>query len=202
MFDLIAKWLCCHAAQKGSVKDFYGNEVSCMQNYSFSGTIMDVYWQFFDPFLKDYIRKEVEIIRKKAEEAKLDGAETLEIFRVNMKGAIKQIYDRMADIERLMRGNGFPDKIKVRPIEDYCTRMNWEIDEKVDAQISIYRSILQAEQQKQKSIRSWRNFFGDTGRSIFTNIATWLIILILTALWSLIIVHWKTIFDFFVEKIF
>lgn len=138
MFHKISKWHVMVASSNIRIETFDGRTIS-IQGGDYSGTVMSLFWDFFDPFIKDYISKTVEQIREKSEEACVDTKVCLNIFSKNMCDAVDRIYQKIAETDRLMRGKGYPNKVSLRPIDDKAKFLHQYIHEKVNDQIMIVK---------------------------------------------------------------
>lgn len=138
MFHKISKWHVMVASSNIRIKAFDGREIA-IQGFDYSGTIISIYWAFFEPFIKDYIAKTVEQIREKAAESCVDAKICLDIFGKNMCNAVDIIYQKIAETDRLMRGKGFPSEVSLQPIDGKVKFLHQYIHEKVNDQIMIVK---------------------------------------------------------------
>lgn len=162
----IATWNNCIGAARGEVTDFYGKKIS-FHGIAFAGTVVDIFWNFFDPFIKDFITRSAEKVRIKAMEASADVIESLHILQENMYNSTSRIYKQMAEKDRLMSGKGFPKQVPLRPVHDKIYFAHQEIDRWVNAEIGIYNSMI--EQQQRNEVMQAKH---DIKTGIFTGVIT------------------------------
>ena len=140
MIHKISKWHVMIAESNIQSETFDKRKIS-ITGVEYSGSIVDLYWSYFEPFIKDYIDNTTEEIRKKAEETSSDAISSLNIFRNNIYNTVEIIYDHIAKSDRAIRGKGFPKKVSLRPVDSEINTLFLYINEKVDAQIDIVRNL-------------------------------------------------------------
>lgn len=140
MIHKISKWHVMIAESNIQAETFDKRKIS-ITGFEYSGSIVDLYWSYFEPFIKDYIDNTTEEIRKKAEETSSDAISSLNIFRNNIYNTVKIIYEHIAKSDRAIRGKGFPKKVSLRPVDSEINTLSLYINEKVDAQIDIVRNL-------------------------------------------------------------
>jgi hypothetical protein len=99
----------------------------------FSGSPREVFWGgFFEPDFRKVITEQInqtvmdcQPYPSLAEPALDETAHLLHDF-------VAKLYERMAEIDQLLRGKGFPDKVQRRSVGGYISVMNNFIDEHID----------------------------------------------------------------------
>jgi hypothetical protein len=120
----------------------------------FSGSPREVFWGgFFEPDFKKVIKEQIDqtVVDSQpypslAEPALDEKARMLHDF-------VRKLYERMAKIDQLLRGKGFPETVQRRSVEDKVSMMNDFIDEHSDAakqlvSLSEWGDILLEQEQK------------------------------------------------------
>jgi hypothetical protein len=122
------------------VKRFDGREIVC-GGISFDGSPRAVFWDgYIEPFLEHLCVGEIGAAVTMAKEREVDGILLLpEIYDLLLVG-IKKIYTRMADIDRRLRGGGYPDRVTLRPIEDKVQRMEVFVGDRILAELNMWQA--------------------------------------------------------------
>ena len=148
IMNKISKWHVMIDSQRIEMETFDKRKIS-IHGFTYNETVAHLYWNSFDPFIKEYISHKAEEIRKKAIEDCVDAQSCLELFRKNMYNTIQEIYTKIAKTDRLMRGNGYPDTVKLHPVDKEIHLLCQYVDAKVNAQINIIKK------QKKKKITNF-----------------------------------------------
>ncbi len=75
-----------------------------------------------------------------AHERGVDGKLLLPEVESLLKGGCRRVYRRMADIDRRLRGEGFPERVKLRPVQREEATMNEFIEERIRAELAMWKS--------------------------------------------------------------
>ncbi|QQS10772.1 MAG: hypothetical protein IPK81_14130 [Rhodospirillales bacterium] len=109
------------------------------QGLKFTGSPVDVFWTIMTPVLKREIGDTMAAVYETAKGypprpalKAIDEGATL------LTGFVSQVYVRMSEVDRLLRGEGFPDKIVPRDPTSYISRILPEIERRRIA----YRALL------------------------------------------------------------
>lgn len=148
MIHKISKLHVMIAARHIDIETFDKRKIS-IHGIEYSGTLIHIYWSYFDPFIKDYVARTAEEIRLKAIESCVNVNACLNLFRKNMYDTITIIYTKIAETDRLMRGKGYPKKVALRSVDTEINFLCQYVDEKIDAQIDIVK------RQKRKKIKDF-----------------------------------------------
>ncbi len=132
----IAKWHVMIASNHIEIETFDKRKIS-IKGSDYSGTLVSLYWSFFDPFIKNYISITSEELRQKAIDTNIDAEQSLKIFRDNFRNTIENIYKKISETDRLMRGKGYPKNVSLKPVDSEINHMIYILDEKINAQIDI-----------------------------------------------------------------
>ena len=183
----IAEWHVMVASRNINIETFDKRKIS-IEGVEYSGTLITIFWSFFDPFIKDYISRALEEIRIKSIDTHIDAEQSLKIFNGNMQNSIKMIYHQISETDRLMRGKGYPKRVTLRSANTEIEQMINYLNEKVDAQMKI------ANNQK------WYN----KKRFILEHMHWWIFVIIFFMYWLCKKMGWnelKDLFDKLLEKI-
>ena len=93
---------------------FGGGEI-CISGVAFAGSAVDSFWiRYIEPFIEDAAIRAFENTRRLASERKLDLSRPLGETAGAIIGVSRKAFARMADIDRRLRGSGFPDSVPLR----------------------------------------------------------------------------------------
>jgi hypothetical protein len=107
--------------------DFKGKPVS-HQGAQFEGSPQVVFWSdFFEPFMVDAAQQSLEWVIQTCHDRHLDArdyiAETTELLDL----LVVRAYEEMARTDQLLRGQGFPDSVRPRPVDHKIDAMKKRI---------------------------------------------------------------------------
>jgi len=113
--DHVIPWNFFNAGPPMHVVDFYGKQIS-YAGLEFSGSPRDIFWgNFIEPFLQDLVVRTAAQAVKFGDEREIDREDVLEDTKILMDGIIHAAYNRMQDIDRRLRGGGYP--LSVDPVD-------------------------------------------------------------------------------------
>lgn len=115
LFQLIDKWRFLKLGQKLVIPRLNKTDI-CYEGVAFSGSVRDIFWgDFIDPYIKLRSLELIEKTRILAEECNLPTGDALNDIGDMLCGMVIRIYERMAETDRILRGDGmtFPPKIDV-----------------------------------------------------------------------------------------
>lgn len=144
-----------------NIKKADGRSIS-MSGVEFSGTARLVFWDgFIDEHLKKTSRTLIESTRQKAIDRNIPVDDALTDCLMHLENMVQMAFHRMARIEQLLLGKGFPDRISRKDVSDRIKRCSEQIKRLVNAEIQC------VPQNPTKSKESWLdatelkpNFFG------------------------------------------
>jgi hypothetical protein len=56
-----------------------------------------------------------------------------------LSDGFKKVYERMADVDRRLRGKGYPNSVALRSVESEIQRMDKFLDERIMAEIEMWK---------------------------------------------------------------
>ncbi len=118
------------------IQDCRGGRIS-YSGVMFEGSPRDVFWTFLQPCLDDIVEETLE----KAEEQSRDygpqvASQGLEETRDLLKFFVTRVYARTVEIDRGLRGRGYPEKVDPHNAQSLVDEMHRKIDEHSDAIIA------------------------------------------------------------------
>ena len=115
LFQLIDKWRFLTSGHKLLIPRINKPDIS-YEGVAFSGSVRDTFWgDFIDPHIKHQSLTLIEKARELSIECDLSVDDALNDIGDMLCGMVVRIYDRMAETDRILRGDGmiFPQKIDV-----------------------------------------------------------------------------------------
>ena len=117
------------------VSDYYGKPIA-ISGVRFSGSTELVFWNgYIEPFLEDISFRAIELSMKVAADRKIPLRQPLLEVQGQLHSLCRRAFDRMADIDRRLRGAGFPAKVPLRNTDKELARMHQFIDKRIDAEL-------------------------------------------------------------------
>jgi len=110
----LTRWSFFNVGKDLTVQDFYGRKISMGGgNLAFDGSIRDIYWQFAKPFLEDITVRAIDEVARRAE-GQCDLRQPLLETQGMLVSFTRKTYQRMATIDRRLRGKGYPESVPMR----------------------------------------------------------------------------------------
>ena len=135
--EKITPWAFMTAGQLFRVTDFYGRQIS-YQGIAFEGSPRQVFWsRYIEPFLEEAADKVVKETLSLATEKKQDARVALAEASGLIKSLVRRAFHRMANIDRRLRGNGYPESVAIRSVESNIAQLDVFIDRRVSAELAM-----------------------------------------------------------------
>lgn len=136
----ITPWAFLNTGHPFRIKRFDGRQIS-YEGVKFEGSPRDVFWsRYIEPFLEDICISEINAAVSMAHERGVEGKLLLSELEDLLKGGCLRVYRRMADIDRRLRGEGFPERVQLRPIKREAAATNHFIEERISAELAMWKS--------------------------------------------------------------
>jgi hypothetical protein len=137
--DQITPWVFLNSGKVFRCKDFYGKEMQ-YQGISFEGSPREVFWaRYIEPFLEDIsyraIDQTIRFCNEKKGKLEKPILETAELLKI----LVRKTYELMADVDRRLRGCGYPETIGKRSVDAEVATMDRFIDDRVQSEIAMYK---------------------------------------------------------------
>jgi hypothetical protein len=135
--EFLTPWAFFNTDTPLEVKDFHNCTIRVgATNLEFSGSIRDVYWGSIAPFLEDIaVRAIDETVRRGS--GRPDLAKSLNETRGMLISYSRKTLTRMADIDRRLRGKGFPKTVELQSTTCHEREIEGRINVLVDAQVRL-----------------------------------------------------------------
>jgi hypothetical protein len=127
--ELFSRWTLFHSGKEITVKNSEGKEVRFAGDVKFAGSARELFWGgFFEPDFKKIIKEQLDQTVKDCEShrelAKAALNETADLLR----RFSRKVYDRMAEIDQRIRGNGDPNMAQRQAVVDRVKALNADIE--------------------------------------------------------------------------
>jgi hypothetical protein len=123
-----------------SVTKFDGRPIS-YHGIKFEGSPRLVFWSgYIQPFLEHLITSEIAAGVSMARERRVDARQLLPEIQGLLLSAISKVFTRMTDVDRRLRGDGFPEQVPLRNIQSDRDIMAAFVDRHIQAELSMWQS--------------------------------------------------------------
>ncbi len=111
--DKLTRWLMARAGNEDlGIMDCRGKPIGVGLGCAFDGSVRIVFWQFIKPCIDDAVQETCDMLGTAIEH--YSGPQqlaTLNAVEGQLQGFANRIYSRMVDLDRRMRGGGYPDTV-------------------------------------------------------------------------------------------
>ena len=136
--EQVTPWAFFAAGPPFQVKSFDGRTIA-YQGVEFEGSPRLVYWsRYIEPFLEELCISEVGRAVSMAKERDVDARLLLPEVQGFLLAGCRTIYARMAEIDRRLRGKGFPNRVEPRSTEQELRTMERFLDERIRAELEMW----------------------------------------------------------------
>lgn len=135
----VTPWSFMTAGPPFRIKLFDGREI-VYQGVGFGGSPTTVFWsRYIEPFLEQLCISEIEAAVSMARGKNVDARLLLPELQGLLSSGFRKVYERMADVDRRLRGKGFPNSVALRSVEPEIQRMDKFLDERIMAEIEMWK---------------------------------------------------------------
>ncbi len=122
-----------------SLTAFFGKRVSYTGGgLQFDDSPREYFWNsFIQPFLNDIVSKNFLETEGFCREKGLDWRLPLEETASFLKAGIRRVYQRMADIDRRLRGKGYPNSVPKRDPRNQIAASEAFVEERLSAELAL-----------------------------------------------------------------
>ncbi len=140
--EKITPWAFMTAGPPFQVEDYFGKMIS-YQGIEFEGSPRDVFWgRYIEPFIEHIIDFVVNESLRLSEERNQNPKLVLPEVGGLLKSLVQNAYARMAEIDRRLRGKGYPQNVALQNTDGKVTAMEKFINERIDSEIAMVRTNL------------------------------------------------------------
>lgn len=131
--EKLAPWVFLNTGKMAPINDFYGRKIQ-YRGIRFEDSPCEVFWNgFIEPFLEDIFAWAFEFTLNYAEKRNLHRRELILYTRECLLNGLNLTYSRMQNIDRRLRGKGFPDRISPHDVSREIKKMQNKLDEYRDS---------------------------------------------------------------------
>lgn len=128
--DKITPWVFLTTGKMIPIENFYGRTIQYKGDVAFEGSPREVFWNgFIEPFLEAIFLWGFDLGLCYAKERQVDSQKVVQYAKECLSEGILTIYQRMQDIDRRLRGKGFPDKVTPHNISELVKAMQERLQE-------------------------------------------------------------------------
>jgi hypothetical protein len=111
----VTPWAFLNSGQPFHITTFDGRQIN-YKGIAFEGSPRQVFWSnYIEPFLKDICISQISTALMMAKERSVDAKHLLPEVQSLLIAGITKVFSRMADVDRRLRGIGFPDRVQLPP---------------------------------------------------------------------------------------
>lgn len=137
--EQVTPWAFLTAGPPFKVQQFSGRDIS-YQGIGFEGSPSNVFWgRYIDPFLEALAIMEIDFAVSSAKERGVDVTLLLPEVQGLLIAAVVKVFRQMAEIDRRLRGNGFPEKVSLRSTESEVNRLREFIEERIRSELAMWK---------------------------------------------------------------
>ncbi len=135
----VTPWSFLTAGPPFRIKSFDGRQIA-YEGVGFEGSPRQVFWsRYIEPFLEELCVSEITAAITMARERRVDARLLLPELQGLLTAGFERVYARMADVDRRLRGNGFPGSVEPRPVEGAIQAMSHFLDERIRSEIAMWK---------------------------------------------------------------
>lgn len=142
----VTPWFFLTSGSPFRVKKYDGREIA-YEGIGFEGSPSAVFWsRYIDPFLEALVIQEITAAVSQARERNVDARLLLPEVQGLLNAACRKVFSEMAEVDRLLRGKGFPDNVGVRSIERETKCLSEFIGAHTASELAMWRPKSKAEE--------------------------------------------------------
>ena len=129
--EQVAPWVFFRTG-KFRIKKFDGGCIS-YSGIEFEGSPRLVFWQgCIEPFVEDVIKRMIEETIRLAKDKNVQISAVLSSTKANLSSGIDTVYSKMQEVDRRLRGKGYPESVPKRDISSEIKKMNNFLDKQIE----------------------------------------------------------------------
>lgn len=112
--DKLTRFMMARASNRDlEIIDCRGKPISAGIGCQFEGQLRDIFWRFIKPCIEDAIQSSCDAIEQVLPGyTRIDRVATFRSAEAALRGFAERIYHRMVDLDRRMRGRGYPETVE------------------------------------------------------------------------------------------
>jgi len=139
IIDKITPWIFLNARKMPPIENFYGQVIRYGEQ-KFEGSPREVFWSgFIEPFLENIFIWAFKLALDYAEKHHSDTRELILYTHDCLANGVRLIYGKMQQVDRNLRGGGFPDRVTLRDVTREINQMDLTLDRYRDSTLEALR---------------------------------------------------------------
>lgn len=135
----VTPWCFLNSGRPFRVIAFDGRQIA-YEGIMFDGTSQLVFWsRYIEPFLEDLTISEIAAAVAIAQEKRVDAKLLLPEVNELLNAGIRNVFSKMADVDRRLRGKGFPEKVQLRPTGNEILNMTEFVEERIRSELAMWK---------------------------------------------------------------
>lgn len=135
----VTPWSFMAAGPPFRIKHFDGRQIA-YQGITFDGSPREVFWsRYIEPYLEELCLSEITAAVSMARERQVDAKLLLPELQELLSAGFQKVYKKMADVDRRLRGKGYPENVNPRGIDDKLRAMDQFLDERIHSEIAMWK---------------------------------------------------------------
>jgi hypothetical protein len=135
----VTPWAFFAAGSPFQIKSFDGGQIA-YQGVEFEGSPRLVFWtRYIEPFLEELCVSQIGRAVAMARERDVDARLLLPEVQGLLLAGFRTVYAGMVEIDRRLRGKGFPNRVERRSTEQELQTMERFLDERIHAELAMWR---------------------------------------------------------------
>jgi hypothetical protein len=136
----VTPWVFLNSGKPFRINYFDGKRIDYGVGGGFEGSPRGVFWsRYIEPFLEHLCIAEIETAVSMSKEKGVDARLLLPELQSLLSAGIKKIYRNMADVDRTLRGKGYPYSVPLKSVDMEIQRMETFLDEHIKAEITMWK---------------------------------------------------------------
>jgi hypothetical protein len=136
----ITPWSFLNSGKPLRIYNFDKKQISYDGN-GFEGSPREVFWsRYIEPFLEDICISEIAAAIEMAKQRNVDAKLLLPEIQDLLSAGVRKVFSQMAEVDRRLRGKGFPDKVHIRTTDTEIKNMNEFIEERILAELAMLKT--------------------------------------------------------------
>jgi hypothetical protein len=135
----VTPWSFMAAGPPFRIKYFDGRQIA-YEGVTFDGSPRKVFWsRYIEPYLEELCISEITAAVSMAHEKQVDAKLLLPELQGLLSAGFQKVYGQMADVDRRLRGKGYPQNVSLRPIDQELRAMEQFLDERIRSEIEMWK---------------------------------------------------------------
>jgi len=137
--DQVTPWVFMTTSAGLKLKKFDGKQIN-YGGIEFSGKPEQVFWGgYIEPFLEHISFSVIEEAVEKCKTHKTKLQPVLNDIQELLTLGFSNVYAQMADVDRRLRGKGYPEKVPFKNIDAYVKRMEAFVSRRIESELKLWK---------------------------------------------------------------